>query len=310
MKKIGLIVGKFYPLHQGHMSMILSAKLMVDQLHIFICSETDRDEALYQASAFTTAPTIEDRLNWAKDCLKDIPGIFLYDFNEDGIPSYPNGWEAWSDRLKSHLKKLNIKPTLIFSSEPQDKMHYEALFQLPVILIDPPRDLFPISATAIRENPIENWHFIPTVIRPFFQQRILIEKEAPLTPSIVTLFEMVEPLDAAQYWSKIQFIEIEIQKIPTILKQAQKERQSISLTIGSQAFITEVKEHATHYFNAPITSYIFSFPTTSSESAMSTHISSIMREQFREVCQFINHFINTPQIPNKVPKPKLDMVQE
>ncbi|PWD86658.1 adenylyltransferase/cytidyltransferase family protein [Ignatzschineria cameli] len=290
MKKIGLIVGKFYPLHQGHISMILTAKLSVDQLHIFVCSETDRDEELYQSSAFTTQPTIEDRLHWAKICLNEIPGIFLYDFNEDGIPSYPNGWEAWSDRLKSTLSTLKITPTLIFSSEPQDKVHYEKLFQLPVQLIDPPRDLFPISATEIRENPIENWHFIPTIIRPFFRQRILLENDHPLTLPITTLFEMVEPTGNNQATSKVEFIVATPKEIPKILAQAQKRRESISLAIGSESFITEITQRALDYFQVPIPSYHL---TTASLEA-----------QFRDICHFINHFINSSRTQNSAPKPK------
>lgn len=237
MQKTGLIVGKFYPLHQGHINMILSAKLAVDQLHVFVCSETERDYQLYLESAFTKRPTSDDRINWAKKLLQGIEGITIHGFNEDGIPAYPNGWQAWSDRLKASLKSKDIHPNIIFSSELQDKDFYEKYFQTAVILVDPPRDKFPVSATKIRNSPFQYWTFIPTIIRPFFTRTIIIEQDCSdnrsLLPATLQLFNGVEVIG----YEKIIFLTIMEKEISATLLKLQQEKRKVSAIIGSARFI-------------------------------------------------------------------------
>lgn len=188
-KKVGVILGKFYPLHQGHLNMIFEAKLEVDRLHVVVCSETERDQKLLHNSRFTLAVTAKDRIYWAKSILSKIPGIDVHHLNEDGIPSYPNGWEAWTERVLELFKEIKISPTHIFSSEPQDKAHYERLFKLPVRLMDPPRKDFPISATAIRNEPYKNWAFIPDIVRPYFTYTVAISDSSPALLPLKSLFE-------------------------------------------------------------------------------------------------------------------------
>lgn len=242
MQKIGLIVGKFYPLHQGHINMILSAKLAVDELHIFVCSETERDWQLFLESAFTKAPTSQDRVNWAKDLLAGISGITVHGFNEDGIPAYPNGWQAWSDRLKETLKALHIQPTIIFSSELQDKDFYEEYFHTEVMLVDPPRDKFPVSATKIRNSPFQYWTYIPTVIRSFFTRTIIIEEDLSqnpaFLPAIVKLFNAVE----VTHYEKIKFETVSQDHDFALIQQHQNENRLISAIIGRNSFIENIQK--------------------------------------------------------------------
>lgn len=243
-QKIGLIVGKFYPLHQGHINMILSAKLTVDELHVFVCSETKRDWQLYLESAFTKAPTSTDRVQWAKELLQGIEGIIVHGFNEDGIPAYPNGWQAWSDRLKETLIAKSIKLTMIFSSELQDKDFYQKYFETAVTLVDPPRDAFPVSATKIRNTPFQYWTYIPTIIRSFFTKIIIIEEQlspnTALLPAILKLFNAVEVLG----YEKITFQTISMHEIPKTIKMHQADNRQISAIIGSQGFINEIQQQA------------------------------------------------------------------
>ena len=41
-KKVGVIFGKFYPVHTGHINMIYEAFSKVDELHVIVCSDTER----------------------------------------------------------------------------------------------------------------------------------------------------------------------------------------------------------------------------------------------------------------------------
>jgi HTH-type transcriptional repressor of NAD biosynthesis genes len=42
------------------------------------------------------------------------------------------------------------------------------------VLIDLNRDVVPVSGTAIRNNPFENWNHIPDVVKPYFINKVVI----------------------------------------------------------------------------------------------------------------------------------------
>lgn len=174
-KKVGVIFGKFYPVHTGHINMIYEAFSKVDELHIVVCTDTERDLKLFYDSKMKRMPTTEDRLRWMQQIFKYQKNqIVIHHLVEDGIPSYPNGWASWSDQVKTLFKEKNVNPTLIFSSEIQDKQPYEQYFNIDVELVDPERQFLNISATKIRTNPFRYWKFIPKEVRPFFAKTIAI----------------------------------------------------------------------------------------------------------------------------------------
>ena len=174
-QRVGVIFGKFYPVHTGHINMIYEAFSKVDLLHVVVCTDTERDLKLFQESKMKRMPTNQDRLRWMQQIFKyQQKQIFIHHLNEEGIPSYPNGWEAWAERVKALFEQKNIHPTMVFSSEVQDKAPYEKYLDLEVVLVDPARERFNISATKIRNNPFQYWRFIPKEVRPFFVKTIAI----------------------------------------------------------------------------------------------------------------------------------------
>ncbi|MEG9499682.1 multifunctional transcriptional regulator/nicotinamide-nucleotide adenylyltransferase/ribosylnicotinamide kinase NadR [Mannheimia indoligenes] len=174
-QRAGVIFGKFYPIHTGHINMIYEAFSKVDVLHVIVCTDSERDLRLFQQSKMKRMPTNEDRLRWVQQIFKyQQKQIFIHHLVEDGIPSYPNGWEGWSARVKELFAEKNINPTIVFSSETQDKEPYEKYLNLEVHLVDPARESFNVSATQIRNNPFQYWRFIPKEVRPFFVKTIAI----------------------------------------------------------------------------------------------------------------------------------------
>lgn len=174
-KKVGVIFGKFYPVHTGHINMIFEAFSKVDEIHVVVCTESERDLKLFYDSKMKKMPTAQDRLRWMQQIFKyQQKHIFIHHLVEDGLPSYPNGWEAWSKRVQQLFKDKNVNPTMVFSSEPQDKAPYEKYLGLQVHLVDPERKFFNVSATKIRNHPFHYWKFIPKEVRPFFAKTIAI----------------------------------------------------------------------------------------------------------------------------------------
>ena len=174
-KRVGIIFGKFYPVHTGHINMIYEAFSKVDELHVVVCTDSERDLKLFQESKMKRMPTNQDRLRWMQQIFKyQKDQIFIHHLVEDGIPSYPNGWEGWSSAVKNILISKNVNPSVVFSSEVQDKEPYEKYLGLEVVLVDPQREFFNVSATKIRTNPFQYWKFIPKEVRPFFAKTIAI----------------------------------------------------------------------------------------------------------------------------------------
>ena len=278
MQKIGLIVGKFYPLHQGHLNMILSAKMQVDILHVIVCSETERDHTLFLESAFTTVPSSDDRIQWAQSILKDSPNITVHGFNEDGIPAYPNGWQAWSDRLQQMLTDNNIYPTLIFSSEPQDKVFYEEHFKTEVQLVDPPRLAFPVSATKIRTEPFRYWGYIPAIIRPFFTRTILVENSEHTQGLIEALTQLYSSVEIAHY-AKIRLQQFQPEELSTLLSAHDQHGRGICGIITTQQSLGR----SPHYSLQTLT-----LNASSNEQDHATYL----LKQFKESQIFINKILN------------------
>lgn len=164
----GLIFGKFFPLHPGHILMIEKALLTVNDLYVFVCSETKRDQTLFEQSQMIKMPTRADRLAWFQPLQSKYPNLHLIDFNEDNIPAYPNGWQEWSNRVKKTLTLNNIQADIIFSSEPQDVAPYEEYFKLPVYLFDPEREQVNISATKLRADPQTHKTYLLDAVTPYF----------------------------------------------------------------------------------------------------------------------------------------------
>lgn len=173
--RVGVIFGKFYPVHTGHINMIYEAFSKVDQLHVIVCTDSERDYDLFRTSKMKKMPTNEDRLRWLQQIFKyQQKQIFIHHLVEDGLPSYPNGWESWAGRVRELFEAKHIQPSIVFSSEPQDKAPYEQYLNLEVHLVDPERNSFNVSATKIRNNPFQYWRFIPKEVRPFFVKTIAI----------------------------------------------------------------------------------------------------------------------------------------
>lgn len=185
-KKNGIIFGKFYPLHIGHVDFIQKASGFVDNLYVIVCTDNKRDMKLFKESKMKKMPTAKDRVRFVGQTFKEQKNIKILHLEEDGIPEYPNGWKGWSDRVKKLLIKNNIKIDIVFTNEIQDLESYKNNFinkndsekvfddNLEVCTIDVSRSNFHISATEVRKNPYGNWFFIPRCVREFFVLKVAI----------------------------------------------------------------------------------------------------------------------------------------
>ena len=102
--KRGLVIGKFMPLHKGHIALIEFAAANSDEL-IVSMSYTERDPI---------DPTL--RLAWIKFQFTNNPCVKVHsirdDFDDDSV-AFPERTAIWSKKMKEVYPPINI----LFSSE-------------------------------------------------------------------------------------------------------------------------------------------------------------------------------------------------
>ncbi|MBE5320230.1 AAA family ATPase [Pedobacter sp. MR2016-19] len=156
--KRGLVIGKFMPIHNGHIALINFAASHCDELIV--------------SMSFTPADKIDPvlRFEWIKEIFKNQskvkPAIIADDFDDETLPLNERT-NTWAIRMQVIYPKIDI----LFSSE-----FYGAPFafnlQAEHILFDEPRKSIPVSATLIRNHPFQYWEFIPKEVRPYFVKKI------------------------------------------------------------------------------------------------------------------------------------------
>ncbi len=112
-KSVGVVFGKFYPLHTGHIYLIQRACSQVDELHIIMGYDDTRDRELFEESAMSQQPTVPDRLRWLLQTFKYQKNIRIHAFNEeDGALSARLGrLEPWDPRFYER-KRDRAEPDL------------------------------------------------------------------------------------------------------------------------------------------------------------------------------------------------------
>lgn len=154
----GLVIGKFMPIHQGHIALINFAASQCDEVIV--------------SMSYTPADVIdaELRFGWIKEIFKDqsniIPAIIEDNFDNEQLPLLERT-KIWADVMRKVYPKIDA----LVSSETYGDLFAENL-NAKHILFDIDRKAFPVSATKIRQQPFQYWDFIPDVVRPYFVKKI------------------------------------------------------------------------------------------------------------------------------------------
>lgn len=166
--EVGVLFGKFLPLHNGHINMILEAYTMVDKLYVVLCHSSRDDDRTPGIQPMSK----ELRLKWLHHTFKDFDKLEIVDVCEEDIAEYPNGWKDFVQLLKQAVPE---EFHVVFTSEYQYDEPLKTL--LPGIrhhLIDPTRRFISVSATDIRQDPFKYWGHIPKIVRPTFVKKVAI----------------------------------------------------------------------------------------------------------------------------------------
>lgn len=156
--KRGLVIGKFLPIHQGHIALIEFAATKCDEVIV--------------SMSYTPHDAIDSTLRfaWIKEIFKNkpniIPAIIEDNFDNPSLP-WQERTAQWADVMRKTYPRIDV----IVSSEEYGEPFAKNL-NVTHSLFDMNRNTFPVSASLIRQHPFKYWNFIPEVVRPYFVKKI------------------------------------------------------------------------------------------------------------------------------------------
>lgn len=171
MYQTGVYFGRFCPPHRGHLYQMIMSATKCNKL-IVVISDNQAQTAQICRDAGLRNITWQLRKQWILQQLQDMPHIEVRVLDETDIPVYPNGWDMWAARMRQVVpEKIDA---FFVGDRDYDDMLQKYFPDSRIEMFDPTRSRYPISATEIRRDIFNNWHYILGPARPFFAKKVLI----------------------------------------------------------------------------------------------------------------------------------------
>lgn len=148
MGKVGLTLGKYAPFHKGHQYVIETALSEVDELIVLIYDTKVTDIPLYVRAA------------WIKKIFPQVTVIEAW----DGPEGYSHEREYQIREEEYILSKLEGKKISHFYSSEFYGEHVSKALGAVDRRVDEARNIIPVSATMIRENPYKYREFLHELV--------------------------------------------------------------------------------------------------------------------------------------------------
>lgn len=170
-KKYGhaLVIGKFYPPHNGHVHMITGAEKLADRVTVLVYSNQ------YQSI------TVHQKVAWLRESFKDLPNVRIEPVINDIYDDYDdlNIWEAHNHIMHAKLRELYPNENerainVVVSSEAYGAQMAEDFPNCAAEIVDLDRIAFPISGTACRDDLYGNWKYLPIGTRRGLIPRVIV----------------------------------------------------------------------------------------------------------------------------------------
>ncbi|WP_119727433.1 AAA family ATPase [Thermomonospora amylolytica] len=164
----GLVIGKFYPPHAGHHHLIDTAAGACERVTVVVA-----------ASTVETIP-LALRTAWLREAHPQ-PHVEIVPVMDDAPIDYGSD-EIWSMHVAAFReglalgRGLGVQPPpvdAVFSSEaygPELARRMSAAH----VPVDPPRERFPVSGTAVRRDPVGCWEWLSPPVRAYLARRVVV----------------------------------------------------------------------------------------------------------------------------------------
>lgn len=166
---IGITIGKFFPLHQGHELMIEFGANMLDQLYVLVSGKATDVIPIWTRYTWVMQFVLKNKLqNVMVLChIDDSPTPINID--ENGTVLDPEFQEYW----KNEFFHAAPNATHFVSSDYYGQTMAD-LLGITWMPVDPQREMIEISATKIRNDPVAHFKYISDVAKPYFVKKIAI----------------------------------------------------------------------------------------------------------------------------------------
>jgi HTH-type transcriptional repressor of NAD biosynthesis genes len=157
------VFGKFMPFHKGHEQLINFARQHCDHLIVLVCAS---DQELLPAQV---------RQAWLRETYagQENVEIQVLEYLESELPNTSETSLAVSTVWADVFRRLLPECQLVVTSEPYGEL-VAARMGIRYLLFDVAREVVPISASAIRQNPAAHWQFLPTSVKPYYVCKVVI----------------------------------------------------------------------------------------------------------------------------------------
>ncbi|TDD72180.1 transcriptional regulator [Actinomadura darangshiensis] len=164
----GLVIGKFYPPHAGHHHLIDTAAASCARVSVVVAASTAESIPL----ALRTA--------WLRET-HGQPHVEIFPVMDDVEVDYTSD-EIWSVHVAAFRAGVAMGSGLgvavppvdaVFTSEAYGPELADRLSAVHVA-VDPPRDRFPVSGTAVRDDPVAAWEFLAPPVRAYLARRVVV----------------------------------------------------------------------------------------------------------------------------------------
>jgi HTH-type transcriptional repressor of NAD biosynthesis genes len=157
------VFGKFLPFHKGHEAMINFALTKCDFLTVLVCcSDKENIPATTRQKWIEKTFEIESKIE-----------IKSYSYSESELPNTSESSQEVSKVWSAKFKEFFFDYELVITSEEYGN-YVASMMKIEHIAFDIPKQLFPVSATAIRNDIFTNWKFLPDNVKPDFAIKVMV----------------------------------------------------------------------------------------------------------------------------------------
>ena len=157
------VFGKFLPFHKGHEAMINFALANCDFLTVLVCcSDKENIQDTYRKA-------------WIEKAFEKEKNIEIRTFNylESELLNTSESSESVSKIWAEVFKKQLPDYSLLITSEEYGNF-VAAFMNIQHIAFDIPKKLYPVSATAVRNDVFNNWQYVPDSVKPDLLLKVVI----------------------------------------------------------------------------------------------------------------------------------------
>ncbi|MFE5857715.1 AAA family ATPase [Streptomyces sp. NPDC056500] len=155
----GLVLGKFYPPHAGHHHLVTTAADRCERLTVLVC-----------AASVESIP-LADRVAWMRE-VHSSPGVRVVGTVDD-VPMDLEDPAIWDAHMEIFRAAVPEPVDAVFTSEAYGT-ELGRRFGAESVCVDAERSLFPVSGTAVRQDPIAHWDFLRAPVRAALARRVVV----------------------------------------------------------------------------------------------------------------------------------------